>query len=403
MDEGQRKAIIFAGRKRVLVTIVLPVMVVLLAILLFGVWRLGVSNSEEAVVENEDTLARVQPVTIITLEELLSLPSPDIRISESNQVIINGSLRANKAFILTPGKASANPETGELYYDASTNEFRYYDGSAFVSVASQDPDKVICYIGDDCGFLRVGDLPSGITLPQALGVTDSPTFAGLTLTNDLSVSQGGTGRSSLPANSLLVGNGNSSLASTNTPIAGQILVANSIGVPGFLTLSGDVAISASGSASINANTVDSSEIVASGVTAGVYGDGANYPIFTVDVDGRITSSSTLALPGGGGGVGSLNTLTGALTIQGTTNQVSVTSGGSTITLATPQDIAMTSSPTFNGLSVSSLTIASDTISDFTGTGLQVSGGALSLVNDFGSSIDSSEITDSTVADRPRCN
>ncbi len=55
---------------------------------------------------------------------------------------------------------------------------------------------------------------------------------------------------------------------------------------------------------------------------------------------------------GGGGVTSLNTFTGNLTIQGTANQIVVGSSGTdTITLATPQDIATTSSPTFADLTL----------------------------------------------------
>lgn len=47
-----------------------------------------------------------------------------------------------------------------------------------------------------------------------------------------------------------------------------------------------------------------------------------------------------------GGVASVNTLTGALTISGTANQVNIASGGATITLSTPQSIATTSAVTF---------------------------------------------------------
>ena len=55
------------------------------------------------------------------------------------------------------------------------------------------------------------------------------------------------------------------------------------------------------------------------------------------------------------GVLSLNSATGTLTLQGTTNQINVTTNAGTITLSLPQDIATTSSPTFSGLTLSSLT------------------------------------------------
>jgi hypothetical protein len=47
-----------------------------------------------------------------------------------------------------------------------------------------------------------------------------------------------------------------------------------------------------------------------------------------------------------GGLTSLNSLTGAVNIVGTTNEISVTPSGTSITLATPQAIATTSTPTF---------------------------------------------------------
>jgi len=58
------------------------------------------------------------------------------------------------------------------------------------------------------------------------------------------------------------------------------------------------------------------------------------------------------------GVLSLNNATGTLTLQGTPNQVNVTTVGNTITLSTPQDIATSSSPTFAGLTLSNLTSGS---------------------------------------------
>lgn len=59
-----------------------------------------------------------------------------------------------------------------------------------------------------------------------------------------------------------------------------------------------------------------------------------------------TDTVTIASSAGAGGVTSLNTLTGDLTIAGTTNQITVTPSGSTLTLSTPQDIHTAAAPTF---------------------------------------------------------
>lgn len=75
----------------------------------------------------------------------------------------------------------------------------------------------------------------------------------------------------------------------------------------------------------------------------------------LDAAGNLTCASCLTTGGGGGttGVSSVNTLTGAVTVQGTTNQVIVTNGAN-IVLSLPQDITATSSPTFDGLNVTTI-------------------------------------------------
>jgi hypothetical protein len=61
---------------------------------------------------------------------------------------------------------------------------------------------------------------------------------------------------------------------------------------------------------------------------------------------KVFNGSTWGNIGGGGGVASLNALTGALNIVGSLNQVTVTPFGSTITLTLPQQIATNSSVQF---------------------------------------------------------
>ncbi|MGI9028312.1 MAG: beta strand repeat-containing protein [Candidatus Saccharimonadales bacterium] len=67
--------------------------------------------------------------------------------------------------------------------------------------------------------------------------------------------------------------------------------------------------------------------------------------------------------GAGGSVASLNSLTGALTLVGTLNQINVANGGSTITLSTPQDISTVSAPTFAGITVGKAPPTMATVSD----------------------------------------
>lgn len=53
----------------------------------------------------------------------------------------------------------------------------------------------------------------------------------------------------------------------------------------------------------------------------------------------------------GGGVSQLNTLTGSVTLAGTSNQITLTPSGNTITFSTPQNLHTAAAPTFGGLAV----------------------------------------------------
>ncbi|HEX9679327.1 MAG TPA: hypothetical protein VGA08_01790, partial [Candidatus Saccharimonadales bacterium] len=323
MDNDNPEALLRHNRRRVLLLGILPVLAVMLAVFLLGIWRY---NSGD--VNNTDGPQAFEQITQLTIEQLESLPDgSSITINRANQLVINGQLTANQAITIVPGSQPQNPDIGTIYYDEVQNSLNYFDGDQFVSLASVVGDLEICYIGQDCGFLTSADLPDDISLPVAVNVTN------------------------LTDNGVLLGNGSGPIQATAAPVGGQVLVGSSGGVPIFKTISGDISLTASGATNLGSNTVGSGELVASGVTAGTYGNGSDYPIFTVDSDGRITSASTLALPGGGGGVTALNSLTGALDLNGTANQIIVNSGGSTITLSTPQDIAVASSPTFTGLSL----------------------------------------------------
>jgi parallel beta-helix repeat protein len=96
---------------------------------------------------------------------------------------------------------------------------------------------------------------------------------------------------------------------------------------------------------------------------------------SLDAAGNLTCPSCLTTngTGGGSGVSSVNSLTGAITLAGTANQVVITPSANTLTFSTPQDIATTSSPTFaninvasgglyeiNGIQISSSALSNDT-------------------------------------------
>jgi hypothetical protein len=170
---------------------------------------------------------------------------------------------------------------------------------------------------------------------QNINSTATPTFAGLTLSgvsdgivtstsgalsggaldrnsstyfsNALSVSNGGTGLSSYTTGDLLYASGASTLSKLSAVAAGSCLVSNGVGAA---------------------------------------------PIWSV-------------CPGSGGSVSSLNTFTGAVTVQGTANQVIVNNNAGVITLSTPQDINTSSTPQFSGLGLTAGLTFSGVATDIT--------------------------------------
>ena len=153
--------------------------------------------------------------------------------------------------------------------------------------------------------------PSGTTvtlaLPQALNSTSNPTFGNLTVTSCTGCTAGSSGISSL-----------------NT-LTGALVIAGT---------AHEIAVAPSGT-TITLSTPQPL-------------DTTSNPTFS-----NLTVTSCTGCTTGSAGVSSLNTLTGALSIAGTTNEITVTPSGSNITLSTPQAIGTTSNPTFGNLTVRS--------------------------------------------------
>ncbi len=81
-------------------------------------------------------------------------------------------------------------------------------------------------------------------------------------------------------------------------------------------------------------------------------DGRIFHLPTSGAGTQTICTTTVGCGGGGGaGVDDVNGLSGSVTLQGTANQVTVSTGLGTITFSTPQNINTTSSPTFAGLTL----------------------------------------------------
>ncbi|MCA1800279.1 MAG: hypothetical protein LC687_02630, partial [Actinobacteria bacterium] len=224
---------------------------------------------------------------------------------------------------------------------------------AFAAESAQTATSLEDVQGTNTGTLQFDTLTTNqtITLPDATGTvallqraqtfTELQTFSaagtGLQVTNDADIG------ANLTSNTLAVGSSNQFVISS----AGTITAATGITSSGSITFSG--------------------------LDCTVFGN-----------DGKLTTTAAGVLQcaddiggSGSGGVTTLNSLDGALTIQGTTNQVTVTDNTTdTITISLPQDINTTSNVTFNNIAADgTLSVAST--STFNNT-LTVTAGGLNI-------------------------
>jgi len=123
-----------------------------------------------------------------------------------------------------------------------------------------------------------------------------------------------------------------------------------------LTLQGDSSTSLSAkSGSFTNSLVFAAPAVASHTitipnASGTVAVSASGPL-SLDAAGNLSCPTCLTGGGGGSGVSSVNSLTGAITLAGTTNQVIITPTGNTLTFSTPQDIDTNASVDFANVNV----------------------------------------------------
>ena len=95
-------------------------------------------------------------------------------------------------------------------------------------------------VGDDTNYV----IETGSTARTSigLGTGDSPTFTGLTLTNDLTVANGGTGASTFTDGGILLGSGTGAITALGVASNGQIPIGDNTTDPVLATITGGTAI-----------------------------------------------------------------------------------------------------------------------------------------------------------------
>lgn len=192
--------------------------------------------------------------------------------------------------------------------------------------------------------INVNQVGSVYTLstPQDIATSSSPTFStvtlsGLTARGVVTLSSSNVAQTVSPSTSgnILTSNGTDWVSAA--PATSGTVTSVAMTVPSFLSVSGSP-ITSSGTLAVSL----------SGTALPVLNGGTGETSYT---DGQLLIGNSTG-----------NTLTKA-TLTGTANQVTVTNGSGSITLALPQSIATSSSPTFTGLNLSGLTASYAVVTD----------------------------------------
>ncbi len=278
-----------------------------------------------------------------------------------SNVVINGALQLNDSVILAPSLQPTGASAGQLYYDKTSNQLAYYNGTAFVTVGGAE--QVVQSLGGLSGQITTGSglnivggqlANSGVLSVQGqvgavtLNAGNGIGINGTTVTNTgiLSVTPGssnvavvndGAGNVTID----MVGAGTGTVTSSGgtsgrVPLftGAQNIEDSIISQSGFIvTISGDLSVVTGGLSLSNALTVSNGGTGATSLAAnGVVIGGGTGALSTVSAGGPgLCFLSTVGAPTFGacpsaGGVSSLNGLTGALSVA------NASAAGATVTI-----------------------------------------------------------------------
>ena len=253
------------GRLRVVLTALVIILLIAMLAPVAYIGFTGLSSSSES---SNNQVGNDYSATTIPLNDLVK--SGDISFDATRQVNINGQLRINNSFVLTPSDTPENPLIGQFYLNSQNTQLYYYNGTTFIDLATGTQlaelntaitqaqtvaTQTAALQAASAQALAALQQPSAepVTLPQDLAVTASPTFADLTLAAPLSIANGGTGATTAAAALTNLGAAasgvNSDITNLNaltavSPVAGITYVFDNSALPGtydFCTTTGNCA------------------------------------------------------------------------------------------------------------------------------------------------------------------
>lgn len=341
-----------------------------------GAFALLIVKQSNVNEQNKASLGSRFHTVDLPLNELLE--GKDLSLSGVAQVRVNGTLQV-KSLEIIPSVQPTGPKPGQMYYDQGTNQLGYYNGTNFVFLTGAAPAPQVGILGLTAGSnnVTITDTGNGVFSISVAGGTGTLTSPG-----------GAVGNLPVFTGAQSLGGSIISQAGLTATIAGDVSVAGTLALGSALT----VANGGTGAADLTENGV-------------LVGQGAGAVTSVAAGGSGLCLLSTLgpptwgACPGGGGGVSSLNSLTGALTLA------NATGAGATITIDnattsakgiasfnasnfsvvggavnTVQNIGTTATPTFTGVNTNNITPSTTLTVGATGQTLQLQGNAFTVLS-----------------------
>jgi hypothetical protein len=296
-----------------------------------------------------------------------------LQLGQVNKLSVNGQLSVSNSVVLNPSSAPSTPVAGQIYYNQASNAPYYYNGSQFISLSPTVAPEHVTSLGGVAGVLGLGaglsvnggnlsisssvlqslsSVPNTPIVDSIQGLTGNVSFTGgqgvtisgttisnsgvINLTssnNSINISNSGNGTYDLTlagGGGVILGPNAAQDDTSNNPS----VYINKTGTGDLLDLqsNGADAFVVSQTGQITTGTIDYSQVQGRPATV------------VTDIDGE---SGSIAVGTGISIAGNSLSNSGVVSISGTANQVIASASSGSLTLSLPQDIATTSSPTFD--------------------------------------------------------